>query len=473
MSNRPLSRFPLIDPITPSQLTHTPFHVNLPSMTPRLKAILTVSLSPCLIVFLTLPTLRASAEDWGQWRGPDRTAHVPANVAIPDKLPASPKVLWHVPLGNGLASPVVAGGRVFYLDHQDGKEVVHGADAATGKEQWSAPLDEVHKDSQSTPGPRCTPSSDGQRVYAQSCRGELQCLNAADGKVIWRTNYVKDFGAVFIGEKGTAEGASRHGYNGSPLIDGDHLIAEVGGKDADGKGGVVCFDKLTGKVIWKSPAMMPGYAAPVLTTIAGAPQVVCFMADAVVGIGRSDGKLLWSFPVKTRLARHVTTPVIAGDLVLVASHQVGLLAVKVTRSPERGDAGAAVVSTFQAEKAWLLKEAMINFASPVAEGGALYGVGPAKNLICIDIATGKQNWSKDGFFAGGAGSAWAGILVMGGNLLILTDNGELVLAAADPKQYRELGRVQVAGTNWCIPAYADGKLYLRDARELYCVQLMP
>src|SRR4051812_44770911 len=97
------------------------------------------------------------AEDWPQWRGPARDGHVPDGVAIPEKLPGSANIVWHIPAGFGLASPVVAGGRVFYVDTMDGKEAVHAVDAATGKAVWARPLeDEVPSDSQSKPGPRCT-----------------------------------------------------------------------------------------------------------------------------------------------------------------------------------------------------------------------------------------------------------------------------------------------------------------------------
>lgn len=142
------------------------------------------------------------AADWPRWRGPDGTGHVPAGVTVPKTLPGEPTVVWRAKIGDGLASPVVSGGKVFYLDHQRGKEVVHAADAASGNELWSATLDDAFKDFQSAAGPRCTPVADGDRVYVQSCRGEFQCLNVADGKPIWRANFVKDFGAVFTGEQG-------------------------------------------------------------------------------------------------------------------------------------------------------------------------------------------------------------------------------------------------------------------------------
>ena len=400
----------------------------------------------------------ARAGDWPQWRGPERTGHVPAGVAVPRELPLTPKGVWHVPLTDGVSSPVVAGGNVICLDNRQNKESVHAFDAATGKMLWSAELDDIHKDSQSKPGPRCTPLVDGDRVYAQSCRGELQCLALADGKVVWRTNYVKDFGATFMGEKGNAPGATRHGYNGSPLIYGDHLIAEVGGQGA----AFVCFDKLTGKVIWKSQNEVPAYAPPIIANVAGARQLIAFMVEGVVAIDPTDGKLLWQVPLKTALGRHATTPVVVDDMVVVASHQIGLIGIKVTKEG----------SAFKADRAWTAKESAINFSSPVAVGGYLYGLGPNKNLVCVDTQTGKQTWSKDGFSGTDGGHAHAGIIVMGENLLILTDNGQLALAAADPKAYREISRIQVCGQNWCNPAYADRNLYLRDARELWRIQLM-
>ena len=398
------------------------------------------------------------AADWPRWRGPGNDGHVPDGAPVPKTLPAEPKVAWQIKVGDGFGSPAVAGGKVYLLDHQQGKETVHAFDAATGKELWSAPLDEVFKDGQTVAGPRGTPVVDGDRVYVQSCRGELQCLATATGKPAWHVNYVKDFGAVFIGEKGSATGASRHGNNGAPLVDGDRLLACVGGPGA----GVVCFDKKTGRPVWKSQSDVPGYAGPVVATLAGAKQVVAYTAEGVIGLDAAKGDLLWRVPVKTGFGRHVTTPVVVGDTVVVSSHQAGLLGIKVTK-----DGGA-----MKAETAWTSKESTINFACPVAVGNHLYGVGPARNLVCVDIQTGKTAWSQKGIF-GPADRAYGGLIAAGENLLVLTDGGQLLLVAADPSQYKEVARAQVCGQSWCNPAYADGRLYLRDNQDLRCVQLLP
>jgi hypothetical protein len=399
------------------------------------------------------------AADWPRWRGPENTGHVPAGAAVPASLPAEPGIVWQVKIGDGVASPVAGGGRVFYLDNRDGKETVHAADAASGKEIWSAVLDEVFKDFQSAAGPRCTPVADGDRVYVQSCRGEFQCLGAADGHVIWRVNFVKDFGAVFIGEKGSAAGASRHGYAGAATVDGDRIFVGVGAAGAS----VVCFNKVTGQVIWKSQNDVQGYSGPVVAAIAGVRQVVSFTAEGVMGLAAADGSLLWRSPVKTSLGRHVTTPVVVADTVVVGSFQAGLIGIKVSKQ------GAV----FGAEQAWVIRGLAVNFSSPVAIGDCVYGIGPSNSLFCVDVRTGRKVWVKEGFFADSVRTGYASFLVMNGNILALADGGRLFLIAPGPDDCRTISKVQVCGQNWCNPAYCDGKLYLRDAKELRCVQLMP
>lgn len=396
--------------------------------------------------------------DWPQWRGPARTGYVPEGEPVPVTLPAEPKVIWRVPVGDGFSSPVVSGGRVFHLDNQDGLEVAHGVDAATGQELWKASIFSSHQDGFGI-GPRCTPVADGERVFVQSAKGEFQCLAVASGKVIWRKNFVDDFGAIYIGEKGTAAGASRHGATGSPIIDGENIIVQVGSTKG---ASIVAFKKATGEVVWKAESDQTAYSAPIIATVAGVRQFISFTAEALIGIDPANGKLLWREPAVTRLGRNVTTPNVWRDLVVVASHQLGLVATRV----EKKDGGLA------ASEGWVNKKMLINFSSPVVVGDHLYGLGPAKNLVCIDLASGELAWEKTGFTQTDGGRAEAAFLVMGKNVLVLSDGGELVLFAADPKEYREVGRTQVCGKTWCNPAYVGGRLYLRDSRELMCVELV-
>jgi outer membrane protein assembly factor BamB len=403
------------------------------------------------------------AADWPQWRGLNRDGHVPLGEKVPTSLPSEIKPRWRIPIGEGFSSPVVAGGaamgRVLCSDLQGGKEVVHAVEAATGKEVWRTPLDSVFKDDWGQ-GPRCTPVLDGQFVFAQSCRGELQCLSTAAGQVLWHKSYVQDFGAIFMGETGPAAGATRHGNTGPPVSDGDHLIVQAGGLNG---AGLVCFNKASGEVVWKSQNDTAGNAAPVMATLGGVRQVISFTASGLIGLNAGDGTLLWRVPLNTRLGRHVITPVVVDDFVIVGSYQLGLVAVKVTRDGVN----------FKAEPAWTSKELATNFASPVAADGYVYGVGPRQNVYCVEARTGKVAWSQTGLVRAAGDRAFATFIVMGKNILMLTDGGELVLFAAKPARFEAAGRAQVCGVTWCSPAYADGRLYLRDAKTLLCLDLAP
>jgi outer membrane protein assembly factor BamB len=381
------------------------------------------------------------AADWPQWRGPQRTGYSTERL---ETLPAEPKVNWKIATTEGLSAPVVAGGKVFLFEAEDGKEVLRALNVADAKVLWSTPIDDVMKDNQGPAGPRCTPVVDGDRVYAVSCRGELQCLETATGKKVWSVNYVKDFGAVFIGEKGTAPGASRHGNNGSPLIAGDRLYACAGGTN---EAGVVCLDKKTGAVIWKSQSEQAGFAPPVVLNVNGREELICFMASGALALD-FNGKLLWRFPVKTAFSRHVATPVGYKDIVVVSSHQAGMFGIRV--------------SADGAEQAWVSKEAAMNFSSPVVVGQYLYGVGPKADVICVDIMTGKLMWTKAGYFSTSADKTEGACIVFGEKILLLTDGGRLVLFEANPNEFKEVATAQVCGLNWCNPAFADGNLYVRE-----------
>ena len=400
-----------------------------------------------LSTFLVLVSVGAA--DWPRWRGPAGDGHAPGGTPILPDLPPEPRILWQVPAGPGLASPVVGGGVVLAFDTQDGQETLRALDAISGVERWRAAIDAPFSDSQGPTGPRCTPLIDGDRAYAVSCRGELQCRTLMDGRKLWQVNYGNDFGAVFVGEKGNTPGAARHGNNGSPLVDGHHLIACAGGTNG---AGVVCLDKLTGAVVWKSLSDQAGYAPPVVAELAGRRQVIVFTADGLVGLDRRDGRELWRVPVKTAFARHVATPLVQGELVIAGSHQSGLLGVRVVHEGNE----------WKATTVWARKDAAPNFSSPVLVGDRVYGLGPVKNVVCVNADTGALDWSESGLVSTSADKAYSAFLVVGTHILLLTDTGELVLFAADPAAYRELGRAQITGVNWCNPAFANEVLYLRD-----------
>src|SRR4051812_4915342 len=192
-----------------------------------------------LALLLCLSRLQSTAGDWPQWRGPERTGHVAAGEQNPAPLSGGPRVLWRKEIGGGFSSPVLAQGKLAYLDAQDGKEVAHLVDADTGKELWQTTYGEMYQDEWGQ-GPRSTPMFDRNRLYVQSCKGEFRCLNVADGKEVWGVSFEKDFIFPFPGSKANEGTASRRGNDGYGIIEGEHILLPVG--SANGAS-LVCFDK--------------------------------------------------------------------------------------------------------------------------------------------------------------------------------------------------------------------------------------
>ncbi|HEX3798750.1 MAG TPA: PQQ-binding-like beta-propeller repeat protein [Verrucomicrobiae bacterium] len=411
----------------------------------------------CIFFGLLAMGISARASDWPQWRGLERDGHVPADAQVPVSVSTEPKVDWKLQIGGGFSSPVVAGGKLVYLDAQDGKEIAHMLDAKTGKEIWRATLTDSFEDEWG-PGPRSTPIMDGDRVYTQSCNGEFRCLNAADGKVIWGTSFAKDFGVTFLGGKANEGTASRRGNNGCGVIDGEHIILPVGSKAG---ASAVCFDKRNGKVLWKTGNDEAAYSSLLVENFAGTKQIIYFTSEALMGMGADDGRILWRVPLRTDAKRHAMTPVIFGDTISVNSQTIGLVCFKITKE---GDA-------FKAERSWTDKDLKINLATPVLVDHYLYCQGAGKNYVCVDALNGKKMWDQEGF-----GDKVSVSIVMGKNILVTTDKGDLFFIAANPEKYTELAHTQVCGKSWSSPAYADGKLFVREGLDrgwkITCFDLM-
>ena len=401
----------------------------------------------------------AHAADWAQWRGPNRDGHLSASIAA---LPKEAKPLWSIPVGSGQASPIVADGKLIYLDEQTGKEVAHCVDLKTGKELWQTPVGESEAFSNAYgTGPRCTPLLDGDRVYTQTCKGEFRCLALADGKILWQTSFDKDWAAPFFGNSSNLPEAKetasrRHGNNGSPVIDGDRIFVPVGSPT---KGTLVAFDKKSGKVLWTAGKENTAYSSLMVGTLAGTRQVVHLTGDSLMGVEVANGKILWQTPVKTGAKRHVLTPLIVDDSVTISSSSVGLTKFAITK-----DSGG-----FKAEPAWKNDKIKITLATPVLVNGHLYGLGTGGNkteFICADFKTGELKWSQPGF------GDYAAIIAAGDKLLVQDMTGTMLLLKASPEKFEELSRLQVCGNTWSHPAIADGKLYQRDKKQLFALELV-
>ena len=402
-----------------------------------------------------LPCFPAAASDWPQWRGPARDGHSSAGQSAPATLPKELKPLWKISVGGGHSAPVVAGTTLVYLDENGTHEVAHALDATTGKELWKVDYADRFQDEWGA-GPRSTPIIDGDRVYVQSCSGEFSCLRLADGKTIWQASFEKDFGVKFLGSRANEGTATRRGNNGSGVVEGNRIIIPVGSTQG---ASLVCFDKLTGKVLWKSGDDEAAYSSFMTATITGMKQVVAFTAEALLGADLETGKILWRVPIKTAAKRHAASPVISGNHVFVNSHTIGLLCFEISK-----DTGG-----FKATQKWANKDLKINLATPVVVDGHLYTQGASKDYVCVDARSGATKWTQTGFGLGK--KDYASTIALGNNLLALTEDGTLLLLAANPEKYTEVARLQVCGNTWSHPAYANGNLYVRDARSLLCVDL--
>lgn len=400
-----------------------------------------------LPLVLAAAVLNLSAAEWPQWLGPARNGHAGPGETLNPELFRQQKPLWKIAIGGGFSSPIILNGRVIYLDENGTKEVAHSLDAATGKELWKTEYANRFSDEWGA-GPRSTPFSDGRRIYVQSCDGEFRCLDFQSGKSLWGFNF-ESYGVKFLGRRAREGTASRRGNNGSGVLDGDSVIVPVGAKGAT----LVCLDKEDGTLRWKSGDDEAAYSSLVVAEMAGARQVIAFTADALAGFDRITGKILWRVPLVTNAKRHAMTPVIDGNRIYVNSHTLGTICFEIVN-----DSGE-----FSAVEKWRNREMKINLATPVLVNGHLYSHGAGRDFACMNAATGATAWIEEGF-----GERLSSTIAAGGLLITVTDAGEAVFHRPNPAKFDEVARVQLAGKTWNMPALAEGKLLVRDNRELGC-----
>jgi outer membrane protein assembly factor BamB len=403
------------------------------------------------LLVLSLCAAFDTGEDWPQWLGPHRDATSPDKVAAWKE---APKVLWSQPVGEGHSSPIVAGGKVFLhtkVKDKDEEEVT-AWDAKTGMQLWHTAYPRAPQRFLFGNGPRATPAVVDGRVYTYGITGVLSCYDTANGKQIWQVDTLKRFAAP-----NTFFGAS-----GSPILDGNRVLVNVGGKGAS----VVAFDKDKGDRLWKSQDDPASYASPILLGEGKQRQVIFLTGQGVLSLQPADGALLWRHHFEDPLHESATTPVHLGDLLLVGSIGSGSVGLRLETKDDKPAAG----------EAWANKQLTCYFSTPVAVGKEhvylVTGTPPpalavSATLRCIEAKTGKELWQKPK-----VGRYHASLLRTGDDkLLMLGDGGELVLFDADPKQYHELARAKVCGETWAHPALADGRLYVRDAEKLLCLEL--
>ncbi len=397
---------------------------------------------PVLSLSLTLLAAGpAAALDWPQFRGVNRDG-VSAETDLPRRWPAEgPRVVWKQAIGEGYSGVSVAGDRLYTMDSDGTTEYVLALEAGSGKEVWRVAAGPELIDPMGN-GPRTTPTLDGGTVYAMGSHGRLLALKAADGAKIWEVDLPQAFGAK----------RPTWGYSGSPLIDGDLLILEVGGKEGRG---VVAFEKDTGKIRWGALDGDAAYSSPAVMTIGGIKQyVVTRRAGPQTVALRLDGSVLWTHPGPFSVI--ASALFIPPDKVYVSGgDDAGAVLMRI-----KTEGGKATV-----EELWKTRTMKNHFNNAVLVGEHLYGFDNA-TFKCLSVATGEPAWALRGL---GKGS----LLVADGNLLIvLSDTGTLLLVEATPAAYTELARFQaMEGKAWTAPTLANGRLYLRDHDEIVALEM--
>jgi outer membrane protein assembly factor BamB len=381
------------------------------------------------------------AADWPQFLGPSRNG-----VSLETGLLASwskegPPLLWEKPVGAGFSGPAVAGDRLILFHRVQDDEVVECLDAPTGKPRWKFSYATQYRDDFGMDeGPRATPLIAGKRVYTLDADGDLHCLDFDTGKKILQRSVNSEFSV-------------RKGYFGvgtSPLLEGDLLCLNVGGKGA----GIVAFNKDTGQILWKTTDHEASYSSPVAATLAGKRQLIFFTREGIVFLDPATGAVQFTKHWRARISASVNaaTPVVAGDYVFFsACYSTGAILLHAAKDGF--------------EEVWKSDEVMSNhYNTCIAYQDHLYGFDGRQeggaHLRCIELKTGKICWTCE---ESGCGS----MILADGRLIILTEKGELVLVEATPSAYKELARAPLL-TRDCRSqiALANGRLYARDAKRM-------
>lgn len=395
-----------------------------------------------LLLVLQCP---AAADDWPQWRGPNRDG-ISRESGLAVAWPAEgPKLLWTVHgLGEGFSTPSVVGSKLLTMGNREGREYVAALDLTrNGVVQWSTSLGDVRHKGAGYPGPRSTPTVDGDRVYALGLNGDLVCLELASGRIVWRRDLVADFGGT----------PPTWGYSESPLVDGDRVLVTPGGEKAT----IVALDKRTGQAVWQSAfGGEAAYSSLVPCRAGGVPQYVQFLATGLLGVAATDGRPLWRYDAPANETANISTPLVAGDVVFAASgYGTGGGAVQLE---PRGD-------VFLPNERFFTRDMKNHHGGMVVVDGHVYGCSDPGVLTCIELATGETKWQD-------RGPKKCSLVYVGGRLITRSEQGKVCLVEVNPQGAKIVGEFDEPDRSekpaWPHPVVANGRLYLRDQDALRC-----
>jgi outer membrane protein assembly factor BamB len=382
--------------------------------------------------------------DWPQWRGPMRDGSLPS-YHEPKVWPEKLTKKWTIAIGKGHSSPIYAASRIYILSRQQDNEVVSSIDSEDGKVFWRQsyaapykvnPAAEAHGE-----GPKSTPVFADGKLYTLGIGGILSCFNAATGEVLWRKDFSKQF----------RQTSPLFGTAMSPVVDNGLLIAHVGGND---DGALTAFDAESGEVKWAWKGDGPGYASPVIAAPGGVRQVVTQTQQNIVGVDEASGELLWQVPFSTPYVQNIVTPIFFRSTLIYSGLSKGTFGVAVTKA--RGQ--------WSTMELWNNQEVSMYMSSPVLSGNLMFGFSHKNKgqFFCLDANTGKTQWVSDPRQGDNAA-----ILQMGQRLLLLKDDGELIVAPLSAKGFEPMRRYKVADSpTWAHPLVLEKGIVIKDADSI-------
>lgn len=405
------------------------------------------------------------AEEWPQWRGPRRDGVWQESGLIQSFVGAEIPRRWTAAIGAGYSGPTVADGRVLVMDRiaePEETERIHCFAAQTGDRLWSHAYPCSYDGISYTAGPRASVTIDDDRCYAIGATGHLHCLGTANGQVHWQRDLRQDFQIRM----------PTWGISGSPLIEGDLVILQIGGS---GDACIVALDKRTGQTRWQALEDVASYSSLIAIDQASQRVIVCWTGERIVGLDPIDGHLLWEHPFKfEQWPIAIATPVVDGDQLLLSEVHKGTMLLKLGQERptvqelwHRRDDGQPALHALM--------------STPLFIGDHIYGAHENGVLRCLDRKTGEQVWENNTLVPT---LRWATVHLVknGERLWLFNDRGELIIAKVSPAGYEELSRAKLLaptteqlrrrdGVTWSHPAFAHRHIFARNDKELVCADL--
>ncbi len=428
------------------------------------------------IAITILAGLPCAADDWPQWRGPDRDG-VWRESGIIDKFESDQiEISWRMPISSGYSGPTVADGRVFVTDRvAEPKQIerVHCFDYKDGRSLWSHEYPAPYVGIGYVAGPRACVTVDDNRAYALGSMGHMHCFDAGTGHVLWKKDLNTEY-EIYKKDRATNR-MPVWGVAAAPLIYDDLVIVHFGGRDG---ACVVAFDKKSGDEEWRALRDRASYSAPILIKQAGQDVVVCWTGDSVAGLDPETGKVYWRHPFAPRnMPIGIATPLIDHNRIFVTSFYDGSLMLGLGESE------------LTAEKIWYKNgrdeqntEALQSIIStPMFLDNHIYGVDSYGELRCLDAKTGERLWED---LTATPKSRWSTIHFVrhGDNVWMFNERGELIISKLSPSGFQEISRAKLieptrdqlrrrGGVCWSHPAFAEQCVFARNDKEIVCASL--